>query len=137
MRYFIEVGYKGTAYAGFQVQLNAPTIQGELEKVLEIILRLPIQLTGSSRTDAGVHARQNFFHFDINATLSSSLIYNINALLPADIVVKSLFAVGDTVHSRFSASTREYSYYITKTKNPFTYDTAWFYPYTVDFQLLS
>ena len=62
MRYFLEVSYKGTRYAGFQVQKNANTIQGEVERALSIIYRAPVSLTGSSRTDAGVHAVQNFFH---------------------------------------------------------------------------
>ena len=63
-RYFIEVAYKGTCYAGFQVQQNANTIQAEIEKALQVYFRKAFSLTGSSRTDAGVHAQQNFFHFD-------------------------------------------------------------------------
>ena len=63
-RYFIEVAYKGTAYAGFQIQQNANTIQAEVEKALHIYYRQLFELTGSSRTDAGVHAQQNYFHFD-------------------------------------------------------------------------
>src|SRR6476469_6427074 len=61
-RYFIELAYKGTKYSGFQVQENANTIQAEVEKAFQTIHRQPVQLTGSSRTDAGVHAMQNFFH---------------------------------------------------------------------------
>ena len=63
-RYFIEVSYKGTNYSGFQVQLNANSVQSEMEKALEIFYKQRFGLTGSSRTDAGVHALQNFFHFD-------------------------------------------------------------------------
>jgi tRNA pseudouridine38-40 synthase len=63
-RYFLELSYKGTAYSGFQVQDNAPTIQSEVEKALQTLFRQTFELTGSSRTDAGVHANQNFFHFD-------------------------------------------------------------------------
>ena len=63
-RYFIELGYHGRAYAGFQVQPNANTVQGEVEKALGIFFRKNFSLTGSSRTDTGVHARQNYFHFD-------------------------------------------------------------------------
>ena len=64
MRYFIEVAYKGTGYSGFQVQRNANTIQAEVEKAFATVLHTQVVLTGSSRTDAGVHALQNFFHFD-------------------------------------------------------------------------
>ena len=63
-RYFIEVSYKGTRYSGFQVQQNAITIQSEVEKALTIRFRQSFNLTGASRTDAGVHALQNYFHFD-------------------------------------------------------------------------
>lgn len=136
MRYFLEVSYKGTNYAGFQVQNNAITIQGELEKALAIVFRFSVSLTGSSRTDAGVHALQNFFHFDIEAPFNPAVIYNINALLPKDIVVKSIFPVPANAHCRFSATAREYTYHISSDKNPFTTDTAWYYPYSVDIELL-
>ena len=66
-RYFIEVAYDGAAYAGFQVQENANSIQAEIERALQIFFRQSFALTGSSRTDAGVHARQNFFHVDTDA----------------------------------------------------------------------
>ena len=62
-RYFIEVFYKGTNYSGFQIQQNANSIQAEIEKALIYFSREFI-LTGSSRTDAGVHAFSNYFHFD-------------------------------------------------------------------------
>ena len=61
-RFFLEVTYKGTAYSGFQKQENAVTVQSEVEKALMILYKQPIELTTSSRTDAGVHALQNFFH---------------------------------------------------------------------------
>jgi len=63
-RYFLEVAYKGKNYSGFQSQENANTIQQEVEKAFRILQRESVSLTGSSRTDAGVHALQNFFHFD-------------------------------------------------------------------------
>lgn len=64
MRYFIETSYKGTSYSGFQVQQNSNTIQAEIEKALQVYFKQTFTLTGSSRTDAGVHALQNYFHFD-------------------------------------------------------------------------
>ena len=63
-RYFIELTYKGTHYSGFQIQDNAPTVQGHVQQAFQLALKENINLTGSSRTDAGVHALQNFFHFD-------------------------------------------------------------------------
>ena len=71
-RYFLEVAYKGTAYSGFQVQENANTVQAEIEKALQVYFRKSFSLTGSSRTDAGVHARQNFFHFNTDAVFSEA-----------------------------------------------------------------
>jgi tRNA pseudouridine38-40 synthase len=131
-RYFLEVAYRGTQFNGFQIQENASSIQEEVEKALEIYFRQPINLTGSSRTDTGVHALQNFFHFDYQEIISKNALYNINAILPADIVLKDVRAVEDEAHCRFDAVCREYRYYIYRKKNPFLADRAWYFPYTID-----
>jgi tRNA pseudouridine38-40 synthase len=136
MRYFLEVSYKGTNYAGFQIQKNAVTVQGEIEKALATIFRININLTGASRTDAGVHALQNYFHFDIDFEWPGQTIYNLNAILPNDIVVKAVTHVADSAHCRFHALSREYSYYISFVKNPFLIETAWFYPYKLHIEAL-
>lgn len=136
MRYFIEVSYKGTNYAGFQVQKNANTIQSEVERVFQIFFKLPIKLTGSSRTDAGVHALQNFFHADFDVDLPARVLYNLNALLPYDISIKALHPVQNVSHARFDAVSREYLYYIYSSKNPFLFETAWYYPYTINIENL-
>jgi len=136
MRYFLEVSYRGTSYSGFQSQKNANTIQAEVEKAFKILLKEEIQLTGSSRTDTGVHALQNYFHFDTKGELSSQLLYNLNALLPSDIVVRNLHKVRDEAHCRFDAITREYKYYVYQKKNPFLEDEAYYYPYTLDVELM-
>lgn len=135
-RYFIEVAYKGTHYSGFQIQENAPTVQLQLERAMSVLWKGTFQLTGSSRTDAGVHARQNFFHFDSNIPLYNKQLYNLNAILPSDIVVRNLYLVADDMHSRFSATARTYRYYTHSRKNPFLNDTSWFYPFTLQYQLL-
>ena len=163
-RYFIELSYKGTAYSGFQIQENSVTIQSELEHALEIFFKKPFALTGASRTDSGVHALQNFFHFDTDHFLKTSTmagqsefiaadfmkdseqhlqtgqeelslkkcIYNINAILPRDIAVKRIFRVNDHAHCRFDAVSREYKYFIYRDKNPFLQDTAYYYPYQLN-----
>ncbi|MFY7899183.1 MAG: tRNA pseudouridine(38-40) synthase TruA [Chitinophagaceae bacterium] len=136
-RYFLEVSYKGTRYSGFQVQNNAVTIQSKVQEALQIFYKSPFQLTCSSRTDAGVHALQNFFHLDTDLTLINEHCYNLNALLPSDIVIKQLIAVNNDLHARFSADFREYKYYITNQKNPFCVETAWYYPYSLDIDLLN
>ena len=137
MRYFLEVAYKGTGYAGFQVQQNAKTIQGEVEQALLTVFKKIIQLTGSSRTDAGVHALQNYFHFDVDFEINAQVVYNLNAILPLAIVIKSIKLVEPNAHSRFQAVSREYKYYITKVKNPFVTETAWYYPYAVEINILN
>ncbi|MBK8493632.1 MAG: tRNA pseudouridine(38-40) synthase TruA [Chitinophagaceae bacterium] len=134
-RYFIEVSYKGTNYSGFQVQMNANSVQAEMEKALEIFYKQPFELTGSSRTDAGVHALQNFFHFDSDLVIKDDA-YNLNAILPGDIVVKRITLVEDNAHCRFDAISREYHYYIYDQKNPFLADRAYYVPYTIDADLL-
>jgi tRNA pseudouridine38-40 synthase len=131
-RTFLEVAYRGTHYSGFQIQDNASSIQQEVEKALETVFRRPLILTGSSRTDSGVHALQNYFHFDYEGVIDKRVLYNLNALLPPDIAVKDIRPVAPDAHCRFDALSREYRYYIYRTKNPFLTDRAWFFPYTLD-----
>lgn len=134
MRYFLEVAYRGTNYSGFQSQKNANTIQAEIQKAFKIILKKELELTGSSRTDAGVHAYQNYFHFDLETELSPRLSYNLNAILPNDISVKNLLKVKEDAHCRFDAISREYKYHIYQKKDPFLFDKAFYFPYTVDIE---
>jgi tRNA pseudouridine38-40 synthase len=153
-RYFLEISYKGTGYSGFQLQENANTIQAEVEKALHILVRSSfaypggeeeaLSLTGSSRTDSGVHARQNFFHFDTSVPIrlwrgigdEAHLVYKLNAILPDDIVVKKLIAVAADSHCRFDAVSREYKYYIYQHKDPFLRETAFFFPYKLEMEKL-
>lgn len=137
MRYFLEVSYKGTRYNGFQVQKNALTIQGEIEKAFTVLFKCRVELTGSSRTDAGVHARQNFFHFDWPGIFQQKWIYNLNAILPADIAINSVAEKTNEAHCRFDALSRTYHYHVYQYKNPFIADRAYFYPYTVNLELLN
>ena len=136
LRYFIEVAYKGTRYSGFQTQDNAETIQSKVEGALQTIYKQDFQLTCSSRTDAGVHALQNFFHLDTETELNLKQVYNLNAVLPHDIVIKQIFLVEPDKHARFSATHRQYKYYITRDRNPFLTETAWYYPYNLDIEAL-
>jgi len=135
-RYFLELSYKGTNYSGFQLQENAKTIQSSVESALQTLYRQPIALTGASRTDSGVHALQNFFHFNTDIALQHKHIYNLNAILPADINLKAFYHVAEDAHSRFGALSREYHYYIYHSKDPFLQDRAWYYPFTIDLNLL-
>lgn len=135
-RYFLEVAYKGTRYSGFQVQENANTIQAEVEKAFAVVQRKAITFTGSSRTDAGVHALQNFFHFDVEESLHPQLIYKMNSILPADIAVRKVFPMPAEAHSRFDAIARAYTYNIHTYKDPFLNDRSYFFPYKLSMDLL-
>ena len=137
-RFFLEITYKGTAYSGFQKQENAVTVQSEVEKALFVLYRQNIELTTSSRTDAGVHALQNFFHFDADIVIDERrTVYQLNAILPKDIVIKSIMPVNDDAHSRFDALTRSYQYHIHQKKNPFLTDRSFYYPYQLNLDALS
>ena len=121
MRYFIECAYKGTNYSGWQIQINALTVQEVIEKALSTLLKHKIDVTGSSRTDTGVHAMQQFAHFEMEEEIidCENLVYRINKLLPFDISVQKIFKVADNYHSRFEAISRKYEYRISRKKNPF------------------
>jgi tRNA pseudouridine38-40 synthase len=139
-RYFIEVAYKGTRYSGFQIQQNANSIQAEIEKAFKIFFRDDIVLTSSSRTDAGVHALSNYFHFDATSLPKREILdnttYNLNSILPDDIVVKRIYEVAPNAHSRFNALSRSYRYVVYQSKDPFVADRAYYYPYKLDFDNL-
>lgn len=139
-RYFIEVAYDGRAYAGFQVQKNALTVQAAVEQSLTVILKQRIELTGSSRTDAGVHARSNFFHAEFPENWSpervAGAVYNLNALLPPDIVIRSIRPVVSEAHARFSALYRRYNYRIYREKDPFNRGWGYYFPYRVQLEAL-
>lgn len=131
-RYFIEVCYDGSDFGGFQIQTNQVTIQGALEQAMFTIYRVPIALSGASRTDAGVHALQNFLHFDTDLEITQKHIYNLNALLPKSIVVKAIYAVPDNAHCRFDAVKRSYIYKLHSQKDPFLEGRSWYYPFPVN-----
>ena len=134
-RYFLELAYKGTKYSGFQKQTNANTIQAEVEKAFQILQGQPVELVGSSRTDAGVHALQNYFHFDYQE-LHPQFLYKMNAILPDDVVLKKVHLVPSDAHARFDALSRRYEYRIFQTKNPFIQGQALYYPFKIDIELM-
>lgn len=127
MRYFIETSYKGTHFHGWQKQPNALTVQEELEKALAVILRQPVEIIGSSRTDAGVHAEQQFAHFNWESSplAIDRIVLGLNSVLPQDISVKKLILVGDDIHSRFEATHRCYEYRLFRQRSPFFSDLVY------------
>jgi len=117
------VAYDGTAYAGFQIQPNAPTVQGELERVLAVMCGEPVRITGAGRTDAGVHATGQVMDFrTISGLGPEELERGVNALLPEDIAISDLEPAEDSFHARFSATGRTYEYRI---RNAAVRDPLW------------
>lgn len=139
MRYFIELAYKGTNYNGWQIQLNAPSVQDQLQKALSAILRGDITVTGAGRTDTGVHASHYVAHFDHAEPIADrdSLCYHLNALLPKDIAIKKIYRVRDDAHARFDAVSRQYSYYMHSEKDPFSRETSWQYYVSLDIERMN
>ncbi|MFM7055249.1 MAG: tRNA pseudouridine(38-40) synthase TruA [Bacteroidota bacterium] len=123
-RWFIKLSFKGTDYAGWQIQQNARTVQGELDRALSLVLRLPVNTVGCGRTDTGVHASLFFAHFDLqgqdNLPLKETdLVRSLNGILSQDIAIHNVFEVPTDLHARFSALQRTYEYKITNCKDPF------------------
>ena len=130
MRVFCVVAYKGTRYSGWEKQTDELTIQGEIEKNISQIFNKDITIYASGRTDAGVHALGQTFHFDVDEVKydENDLMYHLNVMLPADIQILSLkyLPEGSDFHARFSATSKVYQYRIgLNSKNPFRYDRAW------------
>ena len=128
MRLFIELSFNGSNFHGWQIQPNANTIQAELNKALSVILKDVISVVGAGRTDAGVHAKQMFAHFDFEGDFETEiLLTKLNGFLPNEISVHQIFKVNDNTHARFDAVSRTYQYYITNEKNPFNKNVYLYY----------
>lgn len=130
MRYFICLSYNGSAFSGWQIQENANSVQAELQKALSTLLRQPIEVVGAGRTDAGVNARNYIAHFNYNGNMPDQphTIYKLNAILPKEISIHSVWPVAEDMHARFSATSRTYKYYIHTEKDPFCSQFSYFVP---------
>lgn len=129
-RYFITFAYDGTRYHGWQIQPNGISVQETLQQALSTLLRLPVEVVGAGRTDAGVHARMMVAHFDLPTdtfpTLDEAqLVYKLNKILPPDIAVQGVKAVDNEQHARFSATSRTYHYFVHQGKSPFLRHYSW------------
>lgn len=136
-RFVLEVMYEGTAFHGSQLQGNLPTVQFHLNKALTTILRTPIETYGASRTDEGVHALCNFYHFDTQIKVTAQHLYRLNAVLPAALSITCIYSpVNPEMNVRFDALARRYSYRLYPGRNPFLVNRALYYPYHIDLNLL-
>ncbi|MFD1095146.1 tRNA pseudouridine(38-40) synthase TruA [Salegentibacter chungangensis] len=127
MRYFIELAYFGKAFHGWQIQPNAPSVQEAVEKALSTVLQKEIEIVGAGRTDAGVHAKQLYAHFDLEQEFDEEhLVFRCNSLLSRDIALKRIFKVKPDAHARFDATSRSYEYHIHHLKDPFQYEYSYY-----------
>jgi tRNA pseudouridine38-40 synthase len=138
-RYFIKLAYNGTSYNGWQVQKNAPSIQASINEALTHLCKERLNLVGCGRTDAGVHARAFYAHFDLTKPLEdlSSLVKNLNHYLSKNIVIFDIFPVAPDAHARFDATSRTYRYYILRTKDPFKQAFSYFYHGPLDMEMMN
>lgn len=134
MRYFIQLSYNGANFHGWQSQPNAVGVQQRIEEALSIVTRLPISIVGAGRTDAGVHARQMFAHFDIPKAIvdKGKFLLSLNQLVGRDISIQNIIKVADDAHARFDASERSYKYFVTFEKSPFIFPYSWHSPSSLD-----
>ena len=131
----IYLSYLGTAYHGWQMQKNLPTVQETVEKSIEMIVKHPVHVTGCGRTDAGVHAKCYVANFRTTSTIPAErLPYALNTHLPCDIVCTKAFEVHENFNAIGSCARKEYTYliYNSRLKDPFYVNRAWFYPKHLD-----
>lgn len=132
----IRIAYDGTRYKGWQTQKSTnDTIQGKIEKVLEKAAGHPVDVIGSGRTDAGVHAKGQIANFYIEDTFNAEEILEyLNQYLPEDIAVLSAEEVEERFHSRYHAVEKTYQYRIHTGKIPNVFERKYVYTYTEPLQ---
>jgi tRNA pseudouridine38-40 synthase len=134
-RYFLFLSYKGTNFHGWQIQPQAVTVQKTLDSALSLVLNENVSTIGAGRTDAGVHALAFCAHFDSfkpDLISDKKLIFRLNRLLPKDIAVKSIRKVLPDANARYSAISRTYEYFVSRTKDPFSEASSWFIHGNID-----
>ncbi len=124
----LTIEYDGTAYVGWQIQLNGLAVQQVVEEALARVLGAPVRLTSSGRTDAGVHARGMVAHFTTCCKLPmAAYCEGVNRFLPQDVVVCEASEAEDGFHARFSARGKWYRYTLclSPVRSPLSTRTSW------------
>jgi tRNA pseudouridine38-40 synthase len=126
-RFKLTIEYAGTRYSGWQIQKNARTVQGEIDRAVRAVTgRHDFELYGSGRTDAGVHALAQVAHLDVSTTLGPDpLMRRVNEELPADINILEARVVPHRFHARHDADARQYVYQIAKRRTAFAKPYVW------------
>lgn len=127
--YKLVIQYDGTNYSGWQIQENAVTVQQKITDALAVLLKEKVNLIGSGRTDAGVHALGQVANFQTEQDPGLfEFSYSLNSILPADIAVTQIEKVETDFHARFSAKKRSYIYLLAHKKTPFYKNYSMQYP---------
>ena len=124
----ILIEYDGSRYCGWQIQPNGESIQAILERAISTFFGTPTRITGSGRTDAGVHALGQVANFNADKEFDRHRILRaLNALTPADITIKDVEVVADSFDARRDGRSRIYEYHILNrsTASPFYLNRAW------------
>ena len=138
MRYFIELQYDGAAYFGWQRQPDTATVQGTIEAKLSMLRGVPTEIVGAGRTDTGVNASFYTAHFDSDTAIDcQQMAYKLNKVLPHDIAIMRIYEVEESLHARFDAKEREYTYFLTPRKSPFRRYSAWHYTADLDIEAMN
>ena len=118
-RFKLTIEYAGTRYSGWQIQKNAKTVQGEIDRAVRTVTgRKDFELYGSGRTDAGVHALGQVAHLDVSTSLTpEALVQRLNDELPDDINILAAVQVPHRFHARHHAIARRYLYQIARRRN--------------------
>ena len=118
-RILLTIEYDGSAYCGWQRQLNGPSVQQKVEEALFKVTGERVGITGASRTDAGVHALGQRAHFDMESAIPADKVpFALNTRLPRDIRVTAGREVDGRFHARFDAAGKEYGYLIYNRRHP-------------------
>ena len=130
----LTIEYAGTRYSGWQIQQNARTVQGEIDRAVRTVtLRKDFELYGSGRTDAGVHASGQIAHLDVATPLPpESLRRRLNDELPADINILHVEQVPHRFHARYDAIARRYLYQIARRRTAFAKAYVWWVKDPID-----
>lgn len=136
--YKLTIQYDGTEYAGWQIQNNAVSVQQKLTEAVETLTREKINLIGSGRTDAGVHALGQVANFRCQNEIDQyKFLYSLNAILPRDISVRGIEEAPESFHARFDARDRSYVYLISKFKTPFYHNYSYFYQHITGYDVIA
>ena len=109
MRYLVNLSYNGSIFYGYQIQKNKLTVEGEIERVLSKILNTNINTIAASRTDKGVHANNQYCHFDYDKKINTKqLTHSMNSMINDGIYIKKIKQVDDKFHSRYDVIKKQY-----------------------------